>query len=469
MASILGLGESDLTTQLADTNRDTNDLSFLPSFYNDKTQCELKSQVISRALRKKENTLLCALGKSKCGFVNNDLRQKSWNTILNNQLILYSSPKEVNNTPHCDEKQIELDVRRSFGYVKDEVERNCLKKALKQAIVTFFRKYPTLRYYQGYHDVISVLVVVFCLDPKRNKISRNISGQRRKILYKCVEIFSLAYLRDFLMDSLDFPIDQISVIPLLIQDKDPQLFQRLQLDKQKPLYAIASVLTIFSHDMRPDINGANSIIFQIFDLLICTHSMYTPLVLYANIVLALRDRINEEYTANIGNFDNDVDLVHAVVQKVLMQSINDEAPQSRQLWETVLDRTRSDYSVDPKLEKKACKFINKTSPLRTTASGRPQLEINDGYSLDKLIKKGIVLNNKKKDKVPKDTDGQDWNYDRLIKTSLLVGAASLALGACHQHGSLLPDTMATSHLDLNRIASSVSLVSDSLKHIINSS
>lgn len=467
MEKILRLADGDLTDKLADSNYEADDLSFLPSFYNDTAQCDLKLQVIKRALEKKDIALLCTLGRTKRGFVNNEVRQRSWSTILNSQLLLPSGTTTTGCTKHCDEKQIVLDIKRSFGYIESATQRETLQNTLQDTIVAFFRKYPSMRYYQGYHDIVSVFVLVFCKYSTRKTTVNKISGVRKKTLNRCVEVFSLVYLRDFLMDSLDFPIDQTLIIPLLIKDKNPDLFKRLQLDKQKPLFAIASLLTIFSHDIKPDISIQNSLIFQIFDMVIGTHSMYTPLILYSNIVLDLRDKLNQEYSDNIDNFDNEVDLVHAVVQKVLTKTLCDEK-QSSKLWDTALAQTRANFSLDPRLEKKVCTFINKASPLRTTANGKPQLEINDINSVNKLINKGIALNNKKKDKVPKDNNDKDWNYDKLIKTSLLVGAASLTLGACHQNGYLLPGTMSSSHIDLGKIVSSVSLVTDSLKHIINS-
>ncbi|SMN18555.1 similar to Saccharomyces cerevisiae YFL027C GYP8 GTPase-activating protein for yeast Rab family members [Maudiozyma saulgeensis] len=468
MTSIIGLGTSEWSNKLIGSDTATDDcLSFLPSFYNDKTIKELKWKVINHALISDDVPLLYDLGKSKCGFVSNEIRQRSWHKVLTSQLALQPRTNTDDlNVPHCDENQIELDVNRSFGYISNEEIRISMKKILKEEIVHFFRSYPKLRYYQGYHDVVSTFLVVFCYDSKHKSIKTKLSHQIKRRLSECIQIYSLLYLRDFLMDSLDFPIDQIDIIPFLIKSKDITLYQKLQLDKIKPFFAIASILTIFSHDLKPDISDDNCIIFQIFDLVICTHSMYTPLIIYSNMILAVKSNLYEEYDKNLENFENETDLVHGIIQKVLIQSMQDNTI-STKLWANVLTTTRTSYMIAKETQKKIYKMINKASPLRNTGSGMQLVRIIDQNYIGKLIDKGISLNKENHKSSSGNDLFEEWKYSKLIKASLVIGVCSLALGACDHKMQLSSHVFSTPNFDTIKFTDVAGLLSESFKDIKN--
>ncbi|KAG0666304.1 hypothetical protein C6P45_000265 [Maudiozyma exigua] len=472
MTSLVGLGTGEWQHKIQNTDTTTEDcLSFLPSFYNERTVNELKLKVINRAMESGDFGLLSELGKSKCGFVSNDIRQVAWYQILTSQIIFQPSiiPEPTNEEKHCDESQIQLDVSRSFGYIPEEIQRNSLKKLLNEQIVRFFRKYPQLRYYQGYHDIVSVFIITFCHTTKHGKLQTKMLHREKERLFKCVEIFSLLYLRDFLMDSLDFPIDQIGIIPALIKEQDSVLYEKLQLDTIKPFFAIASILTIFSHDLKPDILNNNSVIFQIFDLVICTHSMFTPLILYSNMIIAIKGKLYEEYEQNLENFENETDLVHGIIQKVLVQTMNDNKG-SKKLWSTVLNATRTSTIIGRDTKKMIKKSINKASPLQNTGSGTKLVRILEQTEIVKLIEKGIKLNKQQKEGATKKGDNyQQWKYNKLIKASLLIGVCSIAFGvSCDQRFTLSADPFNLPLLDITKLVDATEFVANSVRNIKNS-
>ena len=467
MTSLVGLGTGEWHSKANCSDTTTEDcLSFLPSFYNERTVNELKLQVINRAIESDDTGLLYDLGKSKCGFVSNEIRQIVWYKILTSQMIFQPNviTEPTNDEKHCDENQIQLDVNRSFGYIPDEVQRNSLKELLNKQIVRFFRKYPKLRYYQGYHDIVSVFIIAFCHTTKQGKFQTKLSHREKERLFKCVETFSLLYLRDFLMDSLDFPIDQIGIIPKLIKEQDPTLYEKLQLDTIKPFFAIASILTIFSHDLKPDITNDNSIIFQIFDLVICTHSMFTPLLLYSNMIIAIKSKLYEEYENNLENFENETDLVHGIIQKVLIETMMDSKG-SKKFWSTVLNTTRNSPIAQEDTKKMIKKSINKASPLQNTGSGTKLFRILEQTDILKLIEKGIKLNKQQKEGVIKNGDTySQWKYNKLIKASLLIGVCSIAFGvSCDPKLILSPDAFNLPLLDITKFVDATEFVANSVK------
>jgi hypothetical protein len=85
--------------------------------------------------------------------------------------------------PHRDEFQIQLDTARSFvlyPHNPSDSQRTRLQKDLHRLIVTLFRKRPKLHYFQGYHDIATV---VFLTLPDELQLS-------------CLEHLSLHRLRD---------------------------------------------------------------------------------------------------------------------------------------------------------------------------------------------------------------------------------------------------------------------------------
>lgn len=416
----------------------------IATFFNHQEQKDFKARVINNALENGDIAALLKLGVSKFGYVTTELRRECWYLLLSQQLEQVNEDVSL-ETKHKDEGQVLLDVKRSFVGVQDLQRRDCLRKLLENTIVRILRKHPKLSYYQGYHDVVSVFVVVFaegreyyppefhgetevrenvlCLSDMTNRgeddtlksesnedVSNSTSSTSTNVcegsilnkclveeekLFKCVEAFTLLYLRDFMMDSLDFPIDQLKVIPKLIKNIDKQLFRKLQLDKVEPFFAVSSVLTIFSHEIKPLENNESSLIFCIFDYIVSTQSMTVPLLMYAYLVVENKDRLMKEYDANLNNFENTIDLVHGVMQKVLLSASTEE-----RMWDRIMERMRHNSKM---ADINCRKSVNHCSVLLTTASGKvaftsdrhSQTPYELNYVL-RLVDKEIHLNDKRK-------------------------------------------------------------------------
>lgn len=416
----------------------------IATFFNHQEQRDFKTRVINNSLENSDVAALLKLGVSKFGFVTTELRRECWYLLLSQQLKQVDEDVSL-ETKHKDENQVFLDVKRSFVGVQDLQRREQLRKLLENTIVRVLRKYPKLNYYQGYHDVVSVFVVVFaegreyyspsvlgdsdvqeevlCLSDMTNRgedevykpastedVSNSASSTSTDVfdsgvlnktsvdeekLFKCVEVFTLLYLRDFMMDSLDFPIDQLKIIPRLVKNIDNQLYKKLQLDKVEPFFAVSSILTIFSHEIKPLEHNESSQIFSIFDYIVSTQSMAVPLLMYAYLVVENKQRLMKEYDANLNNFENSIDLVHGVMQKVLLSVSIDE-----HIWDRILQRMRLNTK---KADLNYHKVVNNCSVLLTTASGKvgytPERSFQTPYGSNyvfQLLDKEIHLNDKRK-------------------------------------------------------------------------
>ncbi|EDO15348.1 hypothetical protein Kpol_1011p20 [Vanderwaltozyma polyspora DSM 70294] len=410
----------------------------------------LKERVIDYALNKSNIPLISQLGRSQHGFVNNLTRRKAWSSLLESQLQLSSSKtcevadsKTINNNDynddsdddndnvvHEDENQVQLDVKRSFVSVRDVHVRDLLRQVLERVIISVLRKYPQLRYYQGFHDVVSVFVLVYLGDEiLASGTDENLilKYDEEISLKKSVEIFTLLYLRDFMMDSLEFPIDQLNIILKIIKKKDIKFYNKLSLGQIEPFFAISSILTIFSHELSPIMdNTYNETLFGIFDLIISTQSMNVPLLIYSNILLGVKDQLLENFEMDIIHFDNKVDLVHAIIQKVILQSIDND-----RMWKETMINTRK-MNYDKSLISLNKSMLNKYSVLITTASG--DAYYNHCYTekeVMEILRKEIQLNEKRNIekaqlKMKKSTNSPELGL--INKTSMTL-AVSLLIGA----------------------------------------
>lgn len=253
------------------------------------------------------------------------MRRKAWHIILRSQYVAEHNDKiqsTAKTVTHKDEKQIELDVNRSFNNLKNGPQRAYLRKVLQKLLIRFFRSNSELSYYQGFHDVLSIFILVF-LNYDDDNTGEHVIYKVENIesLFYCVEAFSLLYLRDFLMPTLDFSIDQLKVIQNYILNKDEELYEKMQLDVIHPLYAISSVLTVFAHELKPTVDDQSHEIFEVFDMIISSQSMFLPLKIYATLFLQFKSDIITTYEVNIENFENEADLIHCVIQQVIQKNL----------------------------------------------------------------------------------------------------------------------------------------------------
>lgn len=116
---------------------------------------------------------------------------------------------EYNEDTHGDEGQVKLDVNRSFVGLLDHVmpeERQRRRDQLEEVIVTILRRHPSLHYFQGYHDIVGImLLVVDDVD----------------LTIECVERMSLHRLRDSMSTGLEPVIALLRLMKRILSVVDP--------------------------------------------------------------------------------------------------------------------------------------------------------------------------------------------------------------------------------------------------------
>lgn len=257
-------------------------------------------------------------------------------SVLNADLSLLLDLNCNDLPPHKDEDQVKLDVLRSFTLLSQleglhqlyatictTSEIETLRKSLSQLVIKILRKYPSLNYYQGYHDIASIVLIVCHQNDKQGSSDQTLA-------FKLLEKLTLFHLRDFMISDINLSVNHLRLIPALLENVDKPLFELIKqtsnsymagLFDYSFLQGLSSILTIFAHD----ISNLHHLLI-IWDFTLSYDSVLANVYIYTAFLLFKRDHIFE--TLNLDNnmdFEAaDADLVHTLISPAnLFSDISD--------------------------------------------------------------------------------------------------------------------------------------------------
>ncbi|KAK2044078.1 GTPase-activating protein gyp10 [Colletotrichum somersetense] len=299
-----------------------------------------KTEDILEACKWRNIEALKGLSGTRGGFLTDDLRRKAWPILLGptdkeNSKDTVTGEKEEEGSwkdmpRHRDEEQVALDVNRAFIYYPNhqndtELEKN--KSELSDLIVEVLRRYPYLCYFQGYHDICQVFMLVLEPPWRARLVSR----------------LSVLRIRDFMLTNLEPTVAQLRLIPDILQAADPNLKRHLA--GTEPFYALAGTLTMYAHDIQ-----AYGDIARLFDILLVREPVFS-VYMFAQIVLNRRDELFE-------NDEDDPSMLHLILSKV---------PQKMDL-ESLIASATALYERYPPDSLPAWRMISEASSLKTARS-----------------------------------------------------------------------------------------------------
>lgn len=216
------------------------------------------------------------------------------------------------------------------------------KKELSAVITQVLRTYPMLSYFQGFHDIVQVFLLVLGVEDAAASVSR----------------LSLLRIRDFMLPSLSPSLAHLRLLPTILQAEDAKLCQHLS--KTQPFFALAATLTLYAHDIQE-----YGDIARLFDFLLA-HGAVVSVYLFAVIILSRREEL----------FDipaDEPEMLHSVLSKL---------PKPLDL-EALIAKTMSVYGRSPpeRLPFRAWAKISPYSVLKTTRGDFRRQTIDDGIAL----------------------------------------------------------------------------------------
>ncbi|KXG53641.1 uncharacterized protein PGRI_006910 [Penicillium griseofulvum] len=231
-----------------------------------------KARAIRKACAVRDVEALAVHATSEGGLLEDDLRQIAWPILLRcNEQRQFDTVPNTENLRHADEEQVELDVNRSFVYYPKAPEEEMMKKKqqLSNLITQVLREYPMLSYFQGYHDIVQVLLLVL--------------GEKQAA--PAVAQISLFRIRDYMLPSLSPAVKHLHLIPAIIETTDPEL--RRHLGNIEPFFALAATLTLYAHDIQEYSN-----ISRLFDFLLAREPV-VAIYLFAAMILSRKKELLE--------------------------------------------------------------------------------------------------------------------------------------------------------------------------------
>ncbi|CAG7566563.1 unnamed protein product [Fusarium equiseti] len=255
-----------------------------------------KAAEIIEACKWKDISRLRSLAEAPGGFLSDTLRRQAWPIVLGLDVPIgdkedLSSRQDASGDwkqlpRHRDEDQVQLDVNRSFIYYpnnQSEAELSLRKSELSSLITEVLRRYPYLCYFQGYHDISQVLLLVLAPECRARVLAR----------------LSVLRIRDFMLPSFGPTTAQLRLLPDILHAADPKL--RRHLAGVEPFYALAGTLTMYAHNIE-----TYQDIARLFDVFLAREPVFT-VYMFAQIILDRRDEIFEI---------DEPDMLHVILGKV---------------------------------------------------------------------------------------------------------------------------------------------------------
>ena len=244
-----------------------------------------------------------------------------------------------------------------------------------------------LSYFQGYHDVVQVFLLVLGADEAM----------------QAVAYLSLLRIRDFMLPSLMPSLAHLKLLPSILETVDSKLCRHLS--QTRPFFALAATLTLYAHDIQE-----YGDIARLFDFLIAQPAVVS-IYFFAVIILSRRDEL----------FDippDEPEMLHSVLSKL---------PKPLDL-EGLIAETMTLFKSHPpkKLPWRAWAKVSSYSVLKTTLDSKKSQTLQDGRNLFELQ----VLEMRRADLRTKAL-ANIWRHRRSvggIGLAVFVGLASIWLG-----------------------------------------
>ncbi|ORX39039.1 hypothetical protein BD324DRAFT_618319 [Kockovaella imperatae] len=293
-----------------------------------------RDKLVQQALEDNDLAGLRRLSALPGGFGSQDMRQKVWPKLLHTEKHFDSRPlsedevagpsrprsKEPDASERCetpihpDENQVDLDTKRSFvtyprGIPKES--KLTMQAELHDLIIHVIRKYPSLSYFQGFHDIMSTLYLTFIplppgphprgrstsarsraqsrdtsrtnsrnasparhlqdgqlwdaprsTDQSRSNSPRPLGGRETEryvtslpgwqVLLQCAEVISVCRVRDAMGKGLDPMMGLLKILKRVLRVADPELDHfsaTISPVPTLPFFALSWILCLFSHDI----------------------------------------------------------------------------------------------------------------------------------------------------------------------------------------------------------------------------
>jgi hypothetical protein len=181
-----------------------------------------------------------------------------------------------NESKYRDKRQIMLDVNRAFVHFPKGLkakEKTIKQIELSHVILYSLKEHSYLHYYQGYHDICSLLLLVL--------------GE--EIAKPCAEILALYWLREYMKATLEPTLEIMSLLYPILKYADPKIYKLVYNNMIPPYFSISWIITWCIHDLRD-----TSEMERIFDFFISNNPIM-PIYFAAAVILTQKEKLYNRF------------------------------------------------------------------------------------------------------------------------------------------------------------------------------
>jgi len=214
---------------------------------------------------------------SKGGLVSEELRREIWPILLGvDPDSVKKADVDLSKVPEKDMKVIRNDVNRSlltysicktFTNLEREIMREKLSSIQTRVLA---RNHLDMHYYQGYHDVASVHLLVLGV----------------ALAEHTLEAHSKLLLSKYLEKTIDSTSKTVALIPVILKNADEKVSQILIKNHVQAFFSMSWIITAFAHDID-DLE----LVCRIFDVFISSHELFP---VYFSAALILHPTVKKE-------------------------------------------------------------------------------------------------------------------------------------------------------------------------------
>ena len=285
----------------------------------------------------------------------------------------------------------------SFYLDQSESQLDARRNELSIVITRVLREHPMLSYFQGFHDIVQVLLLVLGVKQADDAVAH----------------LSLLRIRDFMLPSMTPSLAHLHLLPSILYSVDPALCKHLS--QTEPFFALAATLTLYAHEIQE-----YGDIARLFDFLLA-HGAVVSVYFFAVIVLSRREEL----------FDipaDEPDMLHSVLSKL---------PKPLDL-EALIQRTMTLVIEHPpeQLPHRAWARISPYSVLKTTVGPIRKQSLRDGENL--FAKQVMQL---RREELRQQAMTLVWKYRRpagSVGLAIFIGITSIWLRRIGLEGPLSP-------------------------------
>lgn len=254
-------------------------------------------------------------------------------------------------------------------------------------ITQILREHPTLSYFQGFHDIVQVFLLVLGIDDAP----------------QAVAYLSLLRIRDFMLPSLSPSLAHLKLLPNILRASDPALCHHLS--TTQPFFALSATLTLYAHEIQE-----YSDIARLFDFLLAQPAVVS-VYFFAVIILSRRDELFEIPA-------DEPEMLHSILSKM---------PKPLDL-EALIVRTMLLFDTNPpeSLPNRAWSKISPHSVLKTTRLSARSQTLVDGVEIFEF--QALEL---RREELRKQLVTRIWIHRRSLAgvgLTLFIGGLSIWLG-----------------------------------------